>query len=244
MRNMFLILFFCASLYAEKINVFVASSASKAFLQIKDEFLKQNKNDDIELTFGASGKHYHLLKKGREFDMFFSADTKYAKQIYNDNLALTKPKVYALGILALYSLNEDYVKNGLKYLSNENIKHISIANPKLAPYGAISVEILKNANLYDKVEDKLVIGDNISAPVTYVDTKASEVGMVAYSLVSPINNPKGKAVLIDKSLYTPLKQSFVITKYAKDKNLTNKFADFVLSSKGKEILKKYGFGVE
>lgn len=239
MKKIFLFLFFISSLYGEKISVFVASSASKAFLQIKDEFLKNNKNDDVELVFGASGKYYHLLKKGREFDLFFSADYKYTEEIYKDNLALNKPEVYAFGVIALYALDEKFLKDNL---TNKDIKHISIANPKLAPYGQRSIQILQNLKIYEQVKNKLIIGDNISVPVAYVDTKASEVGFIAYSLIA--NKKDVKFKLIDKNLYTPLKQAFVLTKYAKDKNLAFKFKDFVLSKQGKYILKQYGFGVE
>ncbi|EAJ6257320.1 molybdate ABC transporter substrate-binding protein, partial [Campylobacter jejuni] len=60
-------------------------------------------------------------------------------------------------------------------------------------------------------------------------------------LVSSINHPKGKAILIDQKYFTPLKQSYVITRYAKDKKLAFEFSDFISSQKAKEIFKKYGF---
>ncbi|ELS1205414.1 substrate-binding domain-containing protein, partial [Campylobacter jejuni] len=65
--------------------------------------------------------------------------------------------------------------------------------------------------------------------------------IVAYSLVSSINHPKGKAVIIDAKYFSPLEQSYVITKYAKDKKLAFEFNEFIGSSKAKEIFKKYGF---
>ena len=85
----FAILFFCLNLHAEKISVFVASSASKAMSEVRDEFIKTHPKDEIEFVFGASGKHYQLLKEGREFDLFFSADAKYAEQISKDSNAIS-----------------------------------------------------------------------------------------------------------------------------------------------------------
>lgn len=239
-RIFFLAIFLCVlNLNAEKINVFVASSASKAMSEIKEEFLKKYPNNEVNLVFGASGKYYQLLKQGREFDLFFSADEKYVLEIQKDNNALTPPKIYALGVVVLYSLNEDLLKDGIKNLDKEKIEHLSIANPKLAPYGVASIEILKNLNLYEAFKDKIILGDNISQPVMHVDSGVADVALVAYSLVS--KDPKGKVAFIDSKLYTPLKQSFVITKYAKDKDLAFKFSDFVLSDEGKTIIKKYGF---
>ena len=198
----------------------------------------------MELIFGASGKHYQLLKEGREFDLFFSADAKYATQIEKDGNAISKPTVYALGVVALYSLDEKFLEGGIQALASKakEIKHLSIANPKVAPYGVAAEEVLKNLKIYDTFKDKIVLGDNISQPVVHVDTATAEVGIVAYSLVSPVNNPKGKAVLADSKLFSPLEQSFVITKYAKGKKLATEFSNFVLSKVGKAIIKKYGFG--
>lgn len=239
-RIIFLIIFFYTlNLNAEKISIFVASSASKAMSEIKEEFLKKYPNNEIELVFGASGKYYQLLKQGREFDLFFSADEKYALEIQKDNNALTPPKIYALGVVVFYFLNEDLLKDGIQNLDKEKIKHLSIANPKLAPYGVASIEILKNLNLYDAFKDKIILSDNISQPVMHVDSGVADIALVAYSLV--FKDPKGKVAFIDNKLYTHLKQSFVITKYAKNKELAFKFSDFVLCNEGKMIIKKYGF---
>ena len=238
------LLCFSSSLWAEKISVFFASSASKAMSEVREAFLKSHPKDDVELVFGASGKHYQLLKEGREFDMFFSADTKWAAQIEKDGNAITKPAVYALGVVALYSLDEKLLQGGAQALGAKakSIKHLSIANPKVAPYGVAAEEVLKNLKIYDTFKDKIVLGDNISQPVNHIDTGAAEVAFVAYSLVSPINKPKGKVALVDSKLFSPLEQSFVITKYAKGKKVAQEFSDFVLSKEGKAIIEKYGFG--
>ncbi|TKX34631.1 molybdate ABC transporter substrate-binding protein [Campylobacter taeniopygiae] len=239
------ILFFCMFLFlclkAENLSIFVASSASKAMSVIKDEFLKTHPNDNIEMIFGASGKYYQLLKQGRKFDLFFSADEKYAEAIFKDQNALEKPKIYALGVLALYSLDPNLIHFENLKENLTKINHLSIANPKIAPYGVAAKEILEKLDLNESLKNKIILGDNIAQPVLYVDSKASKLGIVAYSLVSPINHPKGYASIIDPKYFTPLKQSFVITKYAKNKKLAFEFSNFIASTKAKEIFKKYGF---
>ncbi|CAM4012413.1 molybdate ABC transporter substrate-binding protein [Campylobacter hepaticus] len=230
-------------LNGQNLSIFVASSASKAMNEIKNEFLKIHPNAKIELVFGASGKYYELLRQGREFDLFFSADTYYAQAIYDNQNALDKPKVYVLGVLALYSLDENLLKGGITHLKEKanKITHLSIANPKVAPYGVAAKEVLKNLQLDKIFKDKIVLGENISIPVLHVDSKNANLAIVAYSLASPINQAKGKVVLIDPKYFTPLKQSYVITKYAKDKKLAFEFSNFISSTKAKEIFKKYGF---
>jgi len=138
------ILALSVQLYAEKINVFVAASARHAVTEIKDEFLKNRKNDEIELNFGASGKAYQQLKNGFPYDMFFSADAKYAAQIEQDGNAGSAPAIYAMGVVALYALDEKLLEGGVESLANEKFKHISIASPKVAPYGVDAFEILQS----------------------------------------------------------------------------------------------------
>lgn len=239
----FIVLFLSLNLNAQNLSIFVASSASKAMSEVKDEFLKTHPEDKIELVFGASGKYYELLKQGREFDLFFSADTKYAKAIYDNKNALIKPRVYVLGVLALYSLDENLLQGGVENLKEKagKITHLSIAYPKVAPYGIAAKEVLENLDLNELFKDKIVLGENISVPVLHVDSKNSDIAIVAYSLVSPINHPKGKTSIINPKYFSPLEQSYVITKYAKDKKLAFEFSEFIGSSKAKEIFKKYGF---
>nr|WP_260511709.1 molybdate ABC transporter substrate-binding protein [Campylobacter jejuni] len=217
------------------------SSNLSEFEKINEE----NFNTFLNLAFDllSQEKKIYLKDKNGEFDLFFSADTKYAKAIYDDKNALIKPKVYVLGVLALYSLDENLLQGGIENLKEKagKITHLSIANPKVAPYGVAAKEVLENLGLNELLKDKIVLGENISVPVLHVDSKNSDIAIVAYSLVSSINHPKGKAIIIDTKYFSPLEQSYVITKYAKDKKLAFEFSEFIGSSKAKEIFKKYGF---
>ncbi|NLU35297.1 MAG: molybdate ABC transporter substrate-binding protein [Wolinella succinogenes] len=235
------ILALSVQLYAEKINVFVAASARHAVTEIKDEFLKNRKNDEIELNFGASGKAYQQLKNGFPYDMFFSADAKYAAQIEQDGNAGSAPAIYAMGVVALYALDEKLLEGGVESLANEKFKHISIASPKVAPYGVAAVEILQSYGIFEKVEKRIVMGDNISQAVHFVDSGAAEIGLVAYSLLRQGDGAKGKYITIDPSKYSPMAQSFVITKKAKDSDLAKAFAEYVVSDRARAIFEKYGF---
>ncbi|MBD5167386.1 MAG: molybdate ABC transporter substrate-binding protein [Helicobacter sp.] len=232
-----------AQLYAENIRVFVAASAKDAMSEVTDTFLKTRKNDNIELSFGASGKAYQQFSQGLEYDLFFSADSKYPAQIVKDGQAAGEPHVYVLGVVALYALDSKLLDGGVAALKDKEkqIKHLSIANPKVAPYGIAAEEILKNLKLYDVFESRIVRGDNIAQAVSFVDSGAAEVGLVAYSLLSDPSKRKN-AVVVDSALHNKMEQSFVITKRAAKSALAKAFSDYITSGKADEIFKKYGFG--
>ncbi|MFA5461197.1 MAG: molybdate ABC transporter substrate-binding protein [Sulfurimonas sp.] len=230
-----------SALLADSIKVFAASSTKLAMQKIIEKFNVVNPNDEIVITYSSTGKAYAQFSNGFAYDIFMAADSTYPAKIYEDKNAITKPEVYALGAVALFSTNKELIKKGLEALRDEKVKHISIANPRLAPYGVAAMEILKNYSLEEVAKPKLVLGDNIAQSVQFVDSGAAEIGLVAYSLIKT-KRDVDEFMLIDKTKYSLMEQSFVLTKYAKDKPLAKKFAEFILSNEAQDIFEEFGFG--
>ncbi|WP_309499279.1 molybdate ABC transporter substrate-binding protein [Sulfurovum sp.] len=229
------------NLWAEVIRVFAASSTKLAMSEVVKNFKAQNKNDDILITFNATGKAYAQFSNGFDYDVFMAADERYPARIVKDGNAISDPEIYALGSVALYSTHPELIKMGMDALKSDKVKHISIANPKLAPYGVAATEIIKNYGLEDVASAKLVLGDNIAQSVQFVDSGAAEIGLVAFSLIKSTQD-NGRYMVIDSKKYTLLKQAFVLTKYAKNKPLASKFGAFLLSDTAQDSFEKYGFG--
>lgn len=230
-----------STLLADSIKVFAASSTKLAMETIIEKFKSVNPNDEIIITFSSTGKAYAQFSNGFAYDIFMAADSTYTAKIDEDKNAITKPEVYALGAVALFSTNKELIKKGLEALNDEKVKHISIANPRLAPYGVAAMEILKNYSLESVAKPKLVLGDNIAQSVQFVDSGAAEIGLVAYSLVKT-KRDADEYMLVDKTKYSKMEQTFVLTKYAKDKPLASKFAEFILSDEAQVVFESFGFG--
>jgi len=229
------------TVWGEKLTVFAASSTKLAVEEIVGEFKKLHPNDELVLTYSATGKAYAQFVNGFAYDVFIAADSTYPAKIVSDGNAISKPQIYAMGIVALFGNDENLIKKGIESIKDEKVKHLSIANPRLAPYGVAAEEILKNYALVEVAKSKLVLGDNIAQSVQFVDSGAAELGLVAYSLVKTTKKPT-QYLLIDSSKYTPMEQSFVITKYAKEKPLASLFGEFLLSDIAQKSFEKYGFG--
>lgn len=232
-----------ASLFADTINIFAASSTKLAMEEIIKNFKTKNLNDDIIATYLGTGKGYAQFVNGFDYDIFISADTTYPNKIVSDGNAIGEPKVYALGVLALFSNNKELIKKGIESLKDEKVKYISIANPKLAPYGVAAMEILENYDLKELVKDKIVLGDNIAQSIQFVDSGAADIGLVAFSLIKNIKK-QDEYLVIDSSKYKQMEQSFILTKYSRNKPLATKFASFIISEEAKNIFDKYGFGIK
>jgi len=239
-----LMIFFNTLVYSKTINIAVAANVSYAIESLKKEFNKQYPNIKLRVTLGSSGKLTAQIKNGAPYDIFMSANMKYPNSLYKQNLAITKPIVYAQGSLAILSNKQRSFKKGIDILKSKLVKRIAIANPKTAPYGKATFEALKNKGILDEVKNKIIYGESISQTVSYT-IMAADVGIIAMSSLYSKKMKRFKKNLhykqIDKNLYTPIDQGIVILKDPKDKKSAKAFYDFILSKKAKDILKNYGY---
>jgi molybdate transport system substrate-binding protein len=231
-----------------KLTVAVAANMQYTMQELVMEFNKTDKTK-IGMVLGASGKLTQQILNGAPFDVFISADAAFPQKLADNNFTLEPPKVYAQGLLVLWSVKPDIQPaKDLKLLLDANIKSIAIANPKTAPYGSAAESILKKYGLYDKVSSKLVTGESITQTSQFIATQNADIGFTAKSIV--ISNEmkgKGKWVELNTADYPPIEQSAALLKYAKQSNNeteAGKFYHFLYSDKAKAIYKKFGYIVK
>lgn len=231
---------------AEDIRVLGAASLKYVLEDIKNDFLKNRPNDKIEISYISSGKAFAQIQNGAPVHLFVSADTDYPAKLFKENLAPNKEEVYAKGKLVLWSNNKSFKITKFEDILNKNIKHISIPNPKLAPYGKASMEALESTNMLKDVKDKFVTGESIGVATTYVESNNAEVGFTALSMLGEggINTPAMSFVAIDEKIYKQIEQALIIPNFGKDSKLANEFKDYILSKDAKEKFIKFGYSVE
>ncbi|WP_297813702.1 molybdate ABC transporter substrate-binding protein [uncultured Helicobacter sp.] len=231
---------------AEEIKVLGAASLKYVLEEIKNNFLQDKPQDKIEISYISSGKAYAQIKNGAPIHLFVAADVSYPAKLYEENLAPVKEEIYAKGKLVLWSNNADFKLQEFKDILNPKITHISIPNPKVAPYGRASVEALEATKMLKLIESKFVTGESIGVATTYVESKNAEVGFTALSMLGEggINTKEMSFVSIDENLYKPINQALIIPNYGKNSNLAKDFKVYILSDKAKEIFLKFGYNVE
>ena len=248
MRKIILALMILSStIFAGQINIAVAANLSYAIDELIKEFNKTNPNTKIQVTLGSSGKFVAQIQNGAPFEIFMSADMKFPQTLFDENIAITKPEIYAQGSIAMLSSKELDFSKGINLVTDANISKIAVANPKTAPYGTAAVEAMKNANVLDKVESKFVYAESISQAVTYATT-AADVGFIAKSSLYDEKMSQYKEninwVSVDPSLYTAIDQGIVVLKNTKEEASAKAFYDFILGEKAKEIFIKFGYLVK
>jgi len=225
------------------LNIAAASNMQFAAQEIIAKFENQY-NIKCELILSSSGKLTAQILEGAPYDVFLSADEKYPATIYENKMARVAPKVYAEGVIVLWTTRSD-IELGLEGLLSDDIDHIAIANPKTAPYGRASEEILKVGSVLDEVESKLVYGESISQANRFVISGAAEVGFTSKAVV--LGAQFADEVIwkeIPKSMHSPLKQAaIVISKNSEFSQEANLFYNFLFGKEAKKVLKDLGYSV-
>lgn len=227
-----------------KITVAAAADLKFAMDEIVRGFDAAHPGDQVDVVYGSSGNFTTQIQQGAPFDLFFSADIDFARKLKAAGFASSEVTPYAVGRIVLWSATLDASKMSLESLTDPKIVHIAIANPQHAPYGKRAEEALRTSLLWDKVQPKLVIGENIAQTAQFVQTGNAQVGIIALSLaLSPELASKGGYFLIPDTLHKPLEQGFVITKKGEGNALAKQFADYISSKPVRTILDKYGFAL-
>ncbi|MBQ0735839.1 molybdate ABC transporter substrate-binding protein [Aquimarina celericrescens] len=238
----FLLLFTfgCTSTNSRKVTIATAANMQFVMKEIAAAFTQET-GIDCDVIISSSGKLTAQIKEGAPYDVFISADTKYPKILYEKGFTSNIPKIYGYGTLVLWSFSEN-VPLDINLLTQNQIEHIALANPKTAPYGTAAIEVLKHAKIYDQISEKLVFGESISQTNQFILSGAAQIGFTAKSVVlSPQMKGKGEWISIDSTSYTPIAQAAVIIKKDKISDAAMKFYEFLFSTKSKEILENFGY---
>ena len=228
----------------EKITIAAAADLKFALDEIVVLFKSTHPAAQIETIYGSSGKFSTQIRQGAPYDLYFSADIAYPRMLKKEGLAASEAQPYAMGRIVLWSRSRDAGKMTLADLTDSSIRKIAIANPKHAPYGKRAEEALKAAGVWEKVEPKLVYGENIAQTAQYVQSGNAQVGIIALSLaLSPELTKQGSYALIPDKLHQPLEQGFIITKRAAANPLAQAFARFMTGKEARAIMTRYGFAL-
>ena len=209
---------------------------------------EQSPELDVRASYGSSGTFFAQLANGAPFDVFLSADLDYPKQLAARGLTLPSSEfTYAIGRVVLWAKASsplDVEHAGIDVLADRHVAHIAIANPEHAPYGRAAVAVMKQAGVYDRLKDRVVLGENVSQALQFVQSGAADVGLIALSLaVAPTMKGTGKFWRVPGDEYPRMEQGGVVLKSAADIEGALTVRDFLQSDAARDILTQYGFGL-
>ncbi len=230
---------------ANELTIAAASDLNFAFKELAGTF-EQQTGTRVKLSLGSSGNFFAQIQNGAPFDLYFSADVRYPEKLVEAGQAVAGSLYrYAVGRIVVWvpaSSKLAVESRGLDALADSAVRKIAIANPKHAPYGRAAVAALEHVKLYERVKDKLVLGENISQAAQFVSSGSADAGIVALSLaLAPGMKETGRYWEIPIESYPPIEQGAVILKAAKNVEAAEAFLLFLRSPAGQAVMQRYGF---
>jgi len=226
------------------LTVAAASDLQSALPALASRFEAET-GQRVTLTFGSSGNFFAQIRNGAPFDLFLSADVDYPRRLEADGQA--EPGTiwpYAIGRLVLYVPTRSGLDpaQGLAALASARVRRIAIANPAHAPYGRAAVAALRHEGLYERVQAKLVLGENISQAAQFVQSGNADAGLLALSLaLAPALRGAGTYVEVPAVFYPPIEQAAVILKASRRKDEARRFLAFLARPDSAQALRDAGF---
>lgn len=174
----------CVSAQPAEPVVAAASDLQFALADVAEAF-KRKTGQSVRLTFGSSGNFARQIRQGAPFQLYFSANEDFVKDLARDGLTRNEGELYAIGRIVLMvpkgsPLEADGKLADLKTaMVDGRLKKFAIANPEHAPYGARAEEALRHAGLWEAIKPKLVYGENVSQTAQFALTGNTQGGIIA-----------------------------------------------------------------
>ena len=231
------------SAQAEDLLVAVAANFAKPMEQLSADFA-QRSGHMLKVSTGSSGNFVKQIENGAPFAIFLSADEERPAKLEQEGHAFAGTRyTYAIGRLVLWSRQPGLIGNDpAKAIDGEDVHHIAIANPEIAPYGRAAMQALQALGLWDRIQPKLVRGEDIAQTFQWVETGNAELGFVALSQV--VKNDNGSRWLVPPELYQPIRQQAVLLKAGQSNPAAQAFLSYLRSEPARSIITSFGYAVE
>ncbi|PIB35877.1 molybdate ABC transporter substrate-binding protein [Reichenbachiella sp. 5M10] len=174
--------FFLVSTTALSQPVRVAAASSMAdFLAEVKTIYESKKGIPVEIITNSSGALTNQIMNGAPYDLFLSANTKYTQQLHHRNIRSFPPSTFAYNQLVIWSKTP--LTDPQHYILSSECHTIGLAQPELAPFGALAIQYLDSLEVTSLVQEKLVFGNNISITNQFIYTQNVDLAFTSKSSV-------------------------------------------------------------
>ncbi|WP_370625904.1 molybdate ABC transporter substrate-binding protein [Comamonas sp. NLF-1-9] len=224
--------------------VAVAANFSAPMQEIATRFEQQTPHT-VSLSFGSTGKFYAQIVHGAPFDVLVSADQATPQRLAREGWAQEATRfTYAIGELVLWSKQAGYVDDGGAVLRQTGWRHLAIANPRLAPYGAAAMQTLQALGLAAELQARIVQGESIAQAWQFAASGNAELAFVARSqVVRDGRLSAGSAWQVPAALHDPLRQDAIVLRQGAANEAAAALLRFLQGEAARAIIHSYGYAL-
>lgn len=222
-----------------EVRVAVASSFAGPQERLAEAFTSET-GVRVRASLGSTGGLYAQIRNGAPYDVFLAADQARPRNLVREGYAVAGSRcTYAIGRLALAGTDLSSGRSLIDLLRDPRSRHVALADPEIAPYGAAAREVLRRTGLEDELSDRLVTAENVGQAHQYVVSGAAEVGFVAAGHV--VGRAERGHLLVDDSLHPPIRQDAALLTRARDSEAARSYLSFLGSDRAEPVLERFGY---
>lgn len=223
---------------ASEVRVAVAANFTAAASEIARAF-EAATGHRVLLVSGSTGKHFAQIRSGAPFDLLLAADVERPRRLEEEGPGIAGSRfTYARGRLVLWSPRAGFVDPQGSILARGGFRHLAIANPRLAPYGAAARQVLESLELWEELERKTVRGESVAQALHFVVSGNAELGFLAASQLAPEQRRQGSLWVVPEALHSPIEQQAVMVR---DTATARRFLEFLRGDLAREIIRAHDY---
>jgi molybdate transport system substrate-binding protein len=229
---------------ADEVTVAVAANFTAPMQAIAPLFERES-GHKLMLAFGSTGSFYAQIRNGAPFEVLLSADDETPARLMQDKAAVPGSAfAYAFGRLVLWSPKAGLVDGAGEVLRQPGFQRLALANPRLAPYGVAAVQTLKAMGLYETLQPRLVMGENITQTLQFISSGNAQLGFVALSQVMRDGRIEGSFWRVGESLHQPIRQDAVLLEKGRGKAGAQALLAYLRGDKARTVIESFGYGLQ
>lgn len=227
---------------AASVQVAVAANMTAPMQKIAAGFAAATGHRTV-VSLGSTGKLYAQIRNGAPFEVLLAADDETPARLEHEGSAVRGTRfTYATGHLALWSAEAGAVNEQVEVLRQPPAGKLAIADPRVSPYGAAALQVLKNRGVLADWQPHLVQGESIGQAYQFTASGNARLGFVALSQVMAEGRiTRGSAWIVPADLHAPLKQDAVLLERGTANPAARALLDYLRSDAARAVLRGYGY---
>ena len=226
----------------EDLLVFAATSLRDPLTEVSEHYESES-GVNVNLSFGGSQSLAQQIASGAPADVFISAGIGPVHFLEQRGLA-SIPDSRSLRLLSnelvVVTRDESGGIDSLKSLTSDTIERIALADPALAPAGSYAEEALRSAGLWDRLRDKVLLGKDVRAAMTYVEVGNADAGIV-YRTDALSSGSLEVAHSVDPALHSTIIYPAVAVSGSSNTGDASEYIEYLSSEEAISVFLRFGF---
>jgi len=228
---------------AQEVTLSVAISMKDVVEELGRGFAPRHPGVQLRYNFGSSGELQKQIEAGAPIDLFVSAAQRQMDELDQKGLIVRDTRrVFARNVLTVIKPADSRLDLAKPQdLLESRVGRIVIGNPKTVPVGQYAEESLRALGLWERLQPKLVLAENVRQALEYVARGEVDAGFV-YTTDAAVRPDRVKeAFRPGEDTCRPVLYPAAVVASSKQPALARAFIDLLVSPEGGAVLARLGF---